>query len=798
MNHTFLQKNAAFIWRSAEPETADQYVIFRKKFTVSPEISGKIMLDITADSTYEIRINGRRFPGSQLADLPYDRTFSSYDLSKFVKCGENIIAVEVHYIGENFLTYQIAPAFLCAAIHAGDQILAVTDPSWKWTLSPEMQSGLCCKTTKQLGFVFCKDERKKQSWDELDFDDSAWHNAVLLKDTSGWKLTPRSVPQLTELPAPDVSLVQCGYLKRIHEEETFALSAFHDYLTPRRTKEFFTELDGSQILDGRFRSRMKMRASGAIDFKFDSLPCGEDADGCYLIVDLERESVGFLKLDITAPAGTVIDICYGEHLDDGRVRSSVGGRNFADRLICREGRNQLLYPHRRIGLRYLELHITQTGGGQIALRYLGIVPLELPLPSASEFVSEDRLLAKINQISEDTLKLCMHEHYEDCPWREQGLYAYDSRNQILYGYYVWGNYDFAGASLDLLGKSFDGKRYLGLTSPGKVELTIPIFTLVWITALYEHFLYSGSTALAEKWLPQINSILDQALSNPVPGWNGLYHPGDDPRIWNFCEWSGELSKMKTHPQAPYNIYLYEALNSAVKINRMFGDPSRADFLRMKADELGQAVETAFFNANRGLYEASATGDPKAEGYEHIQAIMLANDLVPQEKKENLLRLLCSGTLRGIDLSALYYLIAALAKLGPEGRLFLLDSLRKILEPIVLSGATSLWETGHGGDDFDYAGSLCHGWSAVMPYFCRHILLGVTPLEPGFRKFEVRPCAADLTHASGTVPTPHGSIRVEWEKCSSGLKVRVRHPAGLECIPAEWEEYPVREWDIAPY
>ena len=256
--------------------------------------------------------------------------------------------------------------------------------------------------------------------------------------------------------------------------------------------------------------------------------------------------------------------------------------------------------------------------------------------------------------------------------------------------------------------------------------------------------------------------------------------------------------MKTHPQAPYNIYLYEALNSAVKINRALGDPSRAEFLRMKAAELGQAAEAAFFDEKRGFYEASADPDPKAEGYEHIQAIMLANDLVPPEKKENLLRLMKSGTLRGIDLSALYYQIAALVKLGPEGRLFLLDSLRKILEPIVSSGATSLWETCHGADDFDYAGSLCHGWSAVMPYFCRHILLGVTPLEPGFRKFEVRPCAADLTHASGTVPTPHGLIRIDWEKSTSGLKVTVRHPAGLECIPAEWEEYPVREWDIAPF
>lgn len=796
MGPSFLQKNAAFIWRSSKPETPDRYLIFRKKFTLPDETSGNVQLDIAADSTYEIRVNGKRCPGSQLAGIPGDCTYSSYDLSGFVHPGENIIAVEVHYIGEDFLTYRTGPAFLCAAIHAGDQQIAATDQTWKWAVSPEMQSGLRCRLTPQLGFVFCRDERRKQPWDELDFDDSDWKNAAVLKDVSEWKLSPRIVPQLTELPCPDVSLVQTGFLKRNREEDTFALSAFHDYLSPRPPLEFFTEYDPSQIQDGMSRSGMTVRASGDFEFKFVPLPRGEKADGYYLTVDLGRESVGFLKLDVTAPEGTVIDICHGEHLNDGRVRSAVGGRNFADRLICAEGRNRLLYTHRRIGGRYLELHITHTGRGKVSLHYAGIVPLELPLPAASEFVSEDRLLAKINRVSEDTLKLCMHEHYEDCPWREQGLYAYDSRNQMLYGYYVWGNYDFAAAALDLLGKSFDGERYLTLTSPGNHELTIPVFTLVWITGLYEHFLYSGSETLAKKWLPQVNRILDKALSEPVPGWPGLYHPGSGKHIWNFCEWNGCLSRQETDPQAPYNIYLYETLNSAAKLNEALGASDRAALMRRKAVELGKAAEAAFYNSERGTYEVCPGLDPKQERYEHLQAVMLANDLVPAEKRERLLVLMRSGSLRGIDLSALYYLTAALRKLGPEGRRFLIETLRKILEPIILSGATSLWETRFGGNDFNHAGSLCHGWSAVMPYFCRHVLLGVTPLEPGFRKFEVRPCAADLTHAEGTVPTPQGFIRVEWHKYSDGLHVKVRHPAGLECIRAQWEESPVREWDIA--
>ena len=306
MDHTFLQRNAAFIWRSAGPELPDQYLIFRKKFSIPAGNPEELQLDIAADSTYEIRVNGKRCPGSQLADMPGDRTFSSYDISSLVRPGKNVIAVEVHYLGKDFLTYRPGPAFLCAALHIGDRLIAATDSSWKCAYSQEMRSGLHCQLTSQLGFVFCRDERLKQPWDEPDFDDSAWKNAAVLENISEWKLSPRAVPELAELPCPDVSLVQTGYLKRNREEDTFALSAFHDYLTPRRPKEFFSVLDESQLLDGMFRTGMKIRGSGDFEFKFNPLPREENADGYYLIVDLGRENVGFLKLDTQAPLQRIV------------------------------------------------------------------------------------------------------------------------------------------------------------------------------------------------------------------------------------------------------------------------------------------------------------------------------------------------------------------------------------------------------------------------------------------------------------------------------------------------------------
>ena len=779
---------AAYIWNPACETGKDSYWNFRKTFLWNGVGSAK--LQIAADSTYCVWINGVRCPIAQVADMPGDWTYSVYDVSRLLRPGKNLIAVEVHYLGEAFLTYRPGTPFLRAAISTEDGIrIVATDDTWRTRQSPSYTSGLCTKVSGQLGYVFAYDSRLEDDWkNSADYDDTAWQTASILSGTDGWKMSLRAIPQLLELPRPDVLIAQKGILHRTKEYSTFALSCMHDSLFPKYLTDCFCAYDTGILMDGGQRREMAIPAGNRAAYTFRQIADDETGNGYYITLDLQRETVGFLCFRLNAPEGTVIDIAHGEHLADGRCRASVGGRSFADRYISKEGMNEFLYTHRRLGGRYVELHILPPAAAEISLYYAGMIPLEVPLPDAAAFESEDRLLKRVLDVSARTLNLCMHEHYEDCPWREQGLYPYDSRNQILYGYYVWGNYDYAGACLDLLGKSFDGDRYLSLTSPGITSITIPVFTLVWITEICEHWLYSGKTDLFKKWSDQIDTILDRALADTVEG--GLYQSGNGSHIWNFCEWNGTISGLTEQPQAPFNIYLYESLRNAARMHREIGgNEERADQLEAAAARLGTAVEVLFWNTEKKIYDALKPG-PDVLAYEHIQAIMLANGLVPEEKKKAVLEAFYQKRLRQIDLSALRYFVCAMIGNGKDARKYLTDTLREILEPIVLSGATSLWETVGGNRDFSDAGSLCHGWSGVMPFFTGSGLLGVTPLEPGFRKFLIKPYAADMTHCSGEVPTPLGRIRVEWKKTPSGLTVKVKHPAGTEPVLAQYEECPV--------
>jgi hypothetical protein len=110
--------------------------------------------------------------------------------------------------------------------------------------------------------------------------------------------------------------------------------------------------------------------------------------------------------------------------------------------------------------------------------------------------------------------------------------------------------------------------------------------------------------------------------------------------------------------------------------------------------------------------------------------------------------------------------------------------------MLFAGATSFWETGRGGDDFDRAGSLCHGWSALPVYYYQAWVLGVHPLEPGFRRFTLSPYPDRYYTATGQIPTPAGSIHLAWQRLSDGLHLDVTGPETLTPVVMEYPEAPV--------
>jgi alpha-L-rhamnosidase len=96
-------------------------------------------------------------------------------------------------------------------------------------------------------------------------------------------------------------------------------------------------------------------------------------------------------------------------------------------------------------------------------------------------------------------------------------------------------------------------------------------------------------------------------------------------------------------------------------------------------------------------------------------------------------------------------------------------------------ATSFWETLKGAADFDNAGSLCHGWSAIPIYFYYSYVLGVRPTKPGFLEFVIDVEAPGFYQAKGTIPTPYGNIEVEWNRICDAIEIKDSYPEKLRKI-----------------
>ena len=76
----------------------------------------------------------------------------------------------------------------------------------------------------------------------------------------------------------------------------------------------------------------------------------------------------------------------------------------------------------------------------------------------------------------------------------------------------------------------------------------------------------------------------------------------------------------------------------------------------------------------------------------------------------------------VTLSMACFVYDALLRVDEERyRSFVLDEIERKYQKMLDAGASSFWETEQGESDFNNAGSLCHGWSA-MPVYYYHKLL----------------------------------------------------------------------------
>ncbi len=424
-----------------------------------------------------------------------------------------------------------------------------------------------------------------------------------------------------------------------------------------------------------------------------------------VVYDLGKEFVGLITLECEGDGEA--NIAWGECLENGHVKRMLGWRDFSLDYACKAGGKYTNYML-RIACRYLEI----TTQGTLSIKKIGVIPQfydvkELPY----DFVSG--IDKDIYKICLNTLRLCMMEHYVDCPWREQCLYAFDSRNQMLCGYYAFedGNFEYARANLTLLAKSVRQDGLLAICSPCGVNLAIPSFSLHFITAMREYFEHSGDISLFGELKETVKGILGAFLARES---DGLVHHFVDNGYWNFYDWSPHLDGSFGQEQAGgCDLVLSSLIILALKSYKTLCEAQGSEFeYEDTLCRIFKATRESFFDTGSGLFRLN---DSVNEGLELPNSLAILAGLCTSDEAEKICDSLAKKELGYASLSMKCFKYDAMLLTNKEKYApIIIDDIRATYEKMIPVG--TVWETEIGASDFSNAGSLCHGWSSIPIYY----------------------------------------------------------------------------------
>ena len=757
------------VWEASGKAGVNSYVEFVQEFEVEGE--GAVSLRLGCDSRAAVYVNETLvglalFDGTQTIC-----TYETFDLGApgedVLVEGTNVLRVVVYYQGRVSNHYTPRRPELIFQVEQSVSDTATKDVSGsglhtRSRILESYQQGAA--PTNQMGFNWSYDAGKALP----DFAPVKVYEA-----DSARHYRAREIKRQVLMDRAPAKLIAQGLFK---PDESGRME--RDFLSSRNYEEIFAETQlRTTRLDEKICSSMKTAAEKLAQVsgqKQEKEPLYDRttriSEPYYLLFDLGEESTGLLDLEFTAPAGTLLKISWGEHLEALRTRSHIGFRTFQSTYVCKEGYQHFIHYFNRLGLRYLELHVypaeermdasgdipTAEAQGQaktaeIIWHYAGIRPLMYPVAELGGFSCKDALHQKIYDTAVRTLWLCMHEHYEDCPWREQALYSMDSLNQTLCGYYCFGEWEFARGSLRILGESMEEDGFLQIAPPGSMDITIPYFSFQWVLALRDYLYFTKDRQFVEEMWIYVERLVHKRLETLE---DGLLPVPLGEKYWHFYEWSDGLDGLveqgcKGLPadaprrvDAPFQLTFILMLQAVCDMAGLLQKEELQQQLKETIGQMQAATHILFFSKERDAYLTYAD-ERDGQWYlreeapkELVQAWAVLAGIVPGEKEAPLLETLAKNRYQGATLSMLRFKYEALLTRPEQYAEVVFDDIAARWGKMLYQGATSFWETEEGASDFGHAGSLCHGWSAMPVYFYYAYGAGIHLTKEGMKRFPI--------------------------------------------------------------
>jgi hypothetical protein len=398
----------------------------------------------------------------------------------------------------------------------------------------------------------------------------------------------------------------------------------------------------------------------------------------------------------------------------------------------------------------------------VVFESLGANFISYPVQYKSSFECSDAALDKIWTTGRWVTQICMQTHHLDSPHHQEPISdPGDYLIEALVNYYTFGEPGLARQDLIKFGRILRQRKYVNF------HLS---YALLWLQMLQDYRQYTGDLTLEKELASTVYGLLDTWRG--FVGKNGVISEAPN---YMFMDWVELGGFTLHHPPAVigqgYITALYfQALGDEQEIAARQGDTARAARAESDRNHLREAFEKEFWVPERNLYHDGRPHQSSVPPSQwlpadtdietcspHVNVLAVATGLATGDRAKRVLSKVLGWSPLNCQPYFMHFVFDALHRAGLFHEYAATQMRRWQIVPDTQS-FREMWTTG----------DLSHAWIATPTYQLSSRVLGATPTEPGWKAFEIAPTLCGLRWARGTVPTPHGEIRVRWEITAAGV------------------------------
>lgn len=481
--------------------------------------------------------------------------------------------------------------------------------------------------------------------------------------------------------------------------------------------------------------------------------------GRSILVDFGKETFGYLVLRGVKGRGQV-DVFYGES------RAEAMDREYCETLDRFEvGEGDFTAPDSK-AFRYVMVDLPEgLGVGEISMLY---EYLPQDVSRSGSFECSDPEVNEIWKVGAYTMDLTTREFMMDGIKRDRWTWSGDAIQSYLMNYYL----RFDSATVKRTIRQLRGKG--PVTSHVN---TILDYTFYWFNSIYDYYLYTGDIEFIHEMYPKMEELMEYVLGR-LDANSFATGCSDD---WVFVDWV-DFPMHKRGSLCFEQLLFIKSLETMDICRKLAGKEGGPDYGGLARKVLSRVRKTFWSpEAHAFMHALEPELNPQVTKFPNMFAILYG--YVGKKRRQEILRhVMHNPAVPEINTPYMrFYELEALCRCGLQDEV--METIRSYWGGMLKEGATSFWEKYnpemHGDEHLTmygrpYGKSLCHAWGASPIYLLGRYFLGVEPLSPGYRTWQVKPSRGDLEWIKGDVPTPFGKIHVEMD----GSHVSVTAPEGI--------------------